>query len=286
VDRELLLGLEDETSGELVTYCAYMPLPLLVDGEHQKAVFGSFLTAAPAVRGKGAARAVQVRLFEEAISRSYQLYLAFCEVGAPSNESSIRSSLSLGLTTQTVATISYLALPASAVMKRTRPASGKIRPYEPEDRLGAATLPRRRPPVFLEARHDHQDLDHRFLAAVARTYVLPGADGVAALAHFALLEIRDGGRRFRNAYLRDFEPGGLDLPGRDQFLSDALRALAAEPGTHLVVAPACAGSPVDLLAGLGFRPTHRSLNLLATRLRPGHELPALGSAAEFRLDVF
>ena len=140
VDRDLLLGLEDEASGDLVAYYAFMPLPLRVGGEDQRAVFGSFLTAAPAVRRSGAARAVQVRLLEEAISQGYEQYVAFCEVGAASNESIVRSCSSLGLTTRTIATISYLALPVSAVAKRARPAAGTIRPYEHGDGEAAAAV--------------------------------------------------------------------------------------------------------------------------------------------------
>ncbi len=285
VDRDLLLGLEDEATGELVAYYAFMPLLLLARGQLRKAVFGSFLTAAPSARRTGAARAVQLRLLDEAIGREYEEYLAFCEVGAVSNESIARSCASLGLRTRTVGTVSYLALPASALARRAGPASDRIRTYERTDARAAAVLPASRVPATIEARHDPRDLDHRFLAPVARTYVLPDHRGVAALAHFVLLEVRDRGRRFRNAYLRDFEGGRLDAPEVEQFLADVLRAVAGE-GCHLLIAPATASAPVAQLSALGFRRTSQKLNLLLTPLRAGAEGTSASGDAAFSMDVY
>ena len=284
MDRDLLLGLEDEVTGELVDVLR-VHATAAVRRERARRAFGSFLTAAAAVRRAGAARAVQVRLLEEARARGYEDYLAFCEVGAVSNESIARSCSTLGLTTSTVATVPYLATPVAIVPRRTRPASGSIRAYEPGDAAGAAALPDDRRPSSIKALHDERDLDHRFLSPVARTYVQQGPDGLAALAHFALLEVRDGGRRFRNAYLRDFEPGRLDVDEREQFLSDVLRAVAGE-GCHLVVAAGSAGFPLASLARLGFRQISQKLNLLFTPLFAGSGRPLTAPAAEVRLDVF
>jgi hypothetical protein len=283
VDRDLLLGLESESNGELVAYYAFMPLQLRVGGEERKAVFGSFLTAASEVRRRGAAQAVQVQLLEEALARSYEDFLAFCEVGAASNESVARSCARLGLKTRTLATIPYLALPAAAVGRRTLPASGAIRTYRSDDANDVAALLPPRAPVTIEARHDRRDYDARFGAPLARTYVLPTHHGLAAAAHFVLLNVRDTGRRFRNAYLRDFSTGSLGESGQRQFLSDVLRAVAAE-GCTLVVIPSCVTFPLGLLADLGFRHTSLRLNLLATHLCP--ERQATVAPVEFLLDVF
>jgi hypothetical protein len=284
VARDLLLGLEDDATGELVAYYAFMPLSLVERANPRRAVFGSFLTAAAPVRRTGAARAVQVRLLEEAMARGYEEYLAFCSAGAFSNDSIARSCDALGLATRKVASVPYLALPASVVARRARPASGTLRRYGPGDATAAVALLAERPTATIEARHDPRDLHHRLLAPVGRTYVWPRTGGCLALAHFALLEVYDGGRRFRNAYLRDFETGNLSERESEQFLADILRAVAGE-GCHLVIAPGTASSPVASLVPLGFRPVGRPLNLLWTRL--GDAAPARPtSAAALRLEVF
>ena len=286
VDRDLLLGLEHEASGELVAYYALMPLLARIGHEDRRAVFGSFLTVAPAFRRLGAARALQVELLGRAISSGYEQYFAFCEVGSTSNESIVRSCAAIGLSTKALTRINYLALPAVVLAKRALAASGQVRPYAAGDRPTAAELPYRRRSPHLEGRHDRRDLEHRWAASIARTYVLPTANNIEALAHLVVLSVRDGGRVFRNLYLREFEPGALDRTGQEQFLCDVLRAAVEEGGNHAVLAPACESSPVDLLMRLGFRPMSRGLDLLATPLRAGSRLTIAGPHVDFRLDVF
>jgi hypothetical protein len=265
VERELLLGLENETTGELVAFYAFMCQPLVLEGRRRVGAFGSFLTAANTVRRSGAARSVQVRLLEMAMARGYQEYVAFCEVGSISRHSIAQSCAALGLTTRVIATVSHLALPSAVIERRFPGASSSIRAYQPADQDSAAALPEMRPQAVVEARYERRDADHRFRSPLGRTYVMPAANGIAALAHFVLLEIRDGGKRFRNAYLRDLELGGLSETEQQQFLADVLAAVGKE-GCYLVIAPTIATFPTAARGWFGFRPLGRHFELLHTDL--------------------
>ena len=138
VDRDLLLGLEDEATGELVAYYAFMPLPLLVeekpagglrelshrrgDGADAPERPGPFRSGSSRKRWPGATRTIWPSARWE-----------------PSRTHSIgRSCEAVGLTTRTVATIPYLATAGCVVPRRARPASGSI------PCLSSRATPRRR----------------------------------------------------------------------------------------------------------------------------------------------
>ena len=284
-DPDLLLGLEDEATGELVGYYALLPLRVTVGSQPRRAVFGSFLTSSPRVRRRGLTQALHAPLLGMALEKGSEVYLAFCEVGAVSNDAITRSCEHVALTTTRWATFPSLGLPGGAIRARALPASPMTRPYRQEDELGVQALLERRPLLGLHREIPLRDYGHRFTGPRARAFVWGLGEGARAFAHLALLEVRDAGRVFRNAYLQDLEASDLQQNEARQFLSDVLRLLQPDE-PQLVLAPGIGYFPGELLASLGFRRTARQLNLLGTVLRPGSggEWPA--EVQEFCLDVF
>ena len=286
VDPDLLVGLEDEGTGDLVAYCAYMPLSIHLEGRSLRAVFGSFLTTALRTQGRGAARALQVRLLTVSMSKGYDIYLAFCEVGAASNQSAIKSAAALDLVTSTVAHFPFLALPASVIRARLPAPCGPLRTYCDADRVVVSQLRENgEQGLTLRRYHDPRDYRHRFEGPRARSYVYAPGGNVRAFAHVLLADVLDGGRRFQNAYVQDFEAGDLPEAERRQFLIDVLHGAERE-GCHLVIAPSTGYLPDDLLGSLGFRKTARRLNLMITPLHGGGPAAVAAEIKEFCLDVF
>ncbi len=285
VDRDLLLGLEDESTGGLVAYYAFMPLAAARrERGARRAVFGSFLTAAAAApaAGRRAGRAGATPR-GGAVRGATRTTWPSARSGAVSNESIARSCASARADDPRRSPRPVPRPSVAAVARRALSASSAIRAYQPQDSNDVAAPLTTSAPVAIEAPRDRRDYDSRFGAPLARTYVLPTDHGLVAIAHFVLLTVRDG----QAANLPQCLPARLrDRCARNDDSEVLLGRPQGRGGRGLHSARRCSrygqSSPVARRARISPRP--RRLNLLVTRLRP--EGSAAPPPAEFLLDVF
>jgi predicted GNAT family acetyltransferase len=287
-DLDLAVGVEHRDTGELVSFYALMPRLVHWEGRPTRSVFGSFLTAAAAVRGRGIARALQVRLLAEAQAKGYELYLAMCEVDNTSNASIAASCSELGLSSFVVNTFKYLAQPGGMVATQIAEKSAATRPFDLScDRKDVESLWASRAELCLHHRIVPSDYDSRYGATQARNFVFEVDGKIAGFIHCLLLSVVDNDRSYRNIYFQDVEPGTLSEGQQLQFLRDVLYELYSCDRYDLAFVPNTGYAPESLFRRCFFRTAARTLNLRLTRLTPSTRAAEAPAPIEsFCLDVF
>ncbi len=283
-DPELSIGVENETSGDLVAYNALIPTEIEIRGRRSRSLFGSFLTAGREVQATPVARMLQRHALEVALRKQYELYVAICETGGVSGLSIGSVAGKLGLKTRTVRRFRYVAALGDVLRKRLPEVPTEAtRTFQPADATVVERLlanGRRLPIHRLIARSDYE---HRYRAPQARSFVFEIGSEIRGFAHALILEVATETKCDRNAYLQDLELGSLDDGQAHQFLGDVLRLLVNE-NCNLLLAPEIGYFPLDLLRQYSFRGAPRSLDLLLTPLAglPPGDL----DATDFCLDVY
>ncbi len=283
--RQLSLGVESDT-GALVGYQAHMPFDVALHGQRLPAVFASFLTASPAVRGANIALPVQVQLLERAQELGVPLYLTMCEVGAMSNLSLKMVGKSIGRPVKKLRVLQYYAGARGSIAARVGTPSAQTRVYEDADESGLFDLLNQAGTELpLRQIHRREDLSHRFARGVnRRTYVWERDGVVSGMMHVLVLRVLDRTREFLNAYVQDLVLEHLTPEERVSFVKDALGHVASLPIASVCL-PDTGRLDLTFWKPLGFRLMPRAINLYAVPLWPDLE-PALVDITAFDLDVY